>query len=53
MNKKNTSIRCTIENCKHHDVTEDYCVLPSICVGTHETDPTQVECTDCQSFELK
>mgnify|MGYP006898235044 CR=1 FL=1 len=27
--------------------------LSSIQVGTHETNPTKPECTDCQSFRMK
>ena len=27
--------------------------LSTIQVGTHEANPTMVECTDCQSFKLK
>ena len=49
----NQSIKCTVNNCAHHCQNQDYCGLTSITVGTHETNPTKVECTDCQSFELK
>ncbi|MFR1709279.1 MAG: DUF1540 domain-containing protein [Clostridium sp.] len=51
--KKNESIKCTINNCKYNNCDESYCTLNQIKVGTHETNPTVVECTDCQSFELK
>ncbi|GAB6169468.1 DUF1540 domain-containing protein [Clostridium carnis] len=50
---KNTSIKCTINNCKHHDCSENYCTLQVIQVGTHEQNPTMIECTDCTSFVLK
>lgn len=50
---KNESIKCTVEQCQHHAATDDYCTLNEILVGTHESNPTQVECTDCKSFELK
>lgn len=50
---KNASIGCTVNNCKYHAQDENYCTLQKIMVGTHETNPTQVECTDCESFELK
>ena len=50
---KNSSIECTVQQCKYHAVTEDYCSLNAIKVGTHEQHPTKVECTDCNSFELK
>lgn len=49
----NESIQCTVEQCRHHCNSKDYCSLQKIKVGTHETNPTMVECTDCQSFELK
>ncbi len=49
----NHSIGCTVDQCKHHCSTEPYCSLSKITVGTHETNPTMVECTDCQSFEKK
>ena len=49
----NHSIGCTVDQCKHHCSTEPYCSLNKITVGTHETNPTMVECTDCQSFEKK
>ncbi len=48
--KKNTNIKCTVTQCKHNMVTENYCGLDCICVGTHETNPTVPECTDCCSF---
>lgn len=50
---KNESIGCTINNCIHHDQKEDYCTLEHILVGTHESNPTEVECTDCKSFVYK
>lgn len=50
---KNPSIKCTVEQCKHHAQSENYCSLNDILVGTHEKHPTQVECTDCNSFVLK
>ena len=49
----NKSIKCTVTQCKHHCKSEDYCALSSIVVGTHESNPTMIECTDCTSFELK
>lgn len=50
---KNSSIKCSVQQCKHHDSGENYCTLESIQVGTHEQNPTVVECTDCQSFVCK
>ncbi len=49
----NQSIKCTVNNCAHHCQDQNYCGLTSITVGTHETNPTEIKCTDCQSFELK
>ncbi|MBO4877218.1 MAG: DUF1540 domain-containing protein [Ruminococcus sp.] len=48
--KKNECIKCSVSQCLHNLVTEDYCSLSSISVGTHESDPTVPECTDCNSF---
>jgi hypothetical protein len=47
---KNSCIRCTVSQCQFNMVTEDYCTLRSISVGTHESDPKVPECTDCNSF---
>ena len=53
MNGKNESIQCTINNCAHHAQDSNYCSLDHILVGTHESNPTEKECTDCESFEKK
>ena len=50
--KANSSIKCTVQHCKYHCSTKDYCSLDCITVGTHEMNPTKNECTDCKSFEL-
>lgn len=50
--EKNTSIGCTVQQCKYHNKSEDYCTLDKIMVGTHEMNPKVPECTDCKSFEL-
>lgn len=49
----NESIKCTVNNCKYHANEKNYCTLNEIQVGTHESNPIQKECTDCDSFELK
>lgn len=49
---KNESIKCTIKTCAHHAKDENYCSLDHILVGTHEANPTEKACTDCESFEL-
>ena len=50
---KNECIHCTINNCAYHAESENYCTLEAIKVGTHEANPTQKECTDCESFVNK
>ena len=37
----------------HHAQNADYCTLDRILVGTHEQNPTEKECTDCDSFQYK
>ena len=49
----NKAIQCTVTSCANHCQSEQYCGLNSIQVGTHETNPTKDQCTDCQSFKLK
>lgn len=49
----NSSIKCTVTQCKNHAADSNYCALNAITVGTHETNPTKYECTDCMSFERK
>ena len=44
----NHCIKCTVQQCANHCQT-----LDCITVGTHETNPTMDQCTDCKSFELK
>ena len=54
MNRKaNDSIKCTVSQCAHHCQSENYCSLDTITVGTHEKNPTDEQCTDCQSFSVK
>ncbi|MDU1312677.1 DUF1540 domain-containing protein [Clostridium septicum] len=50
---RNPSIKCTVNECKYNDQAENYCTLNVIQVGTHEKKPTMIECTDCESFELR
>lgn len=47
---KNDCIRCSVSQCRYNLVSEDYCGLNSIHVGTHEADPTVPSCVDCNSF---
>ena len=49
----NQAIKCTVQQCKHHAATQNYCSLREILVGTHEGNPTESQCTDRKSFVLK
>lgn len=49
----NKSIKCTVENCRNHANTANYCSLDCITVGTHEANPAMDQCTDCLSFKKK
>lgn len=51
--KCNKSINCTVTQCVYHSGSENYCTLDKIAVGTHESNPTMPECTDCNSFKCK
>ena len=51
-NNANKSIGCTVTQCEYHCGSENYCSLDKINVGTHEQNPTEVKCTDCESFKL-
>jgi len=51
MHSCNQTIRCTVDQCKHHEKTQNLCSLEAITVGTHEANPTAQQCTDCLSFE--
>ncbi len=48
----NSSIECTVTQCANHSNTTNHCALDKIQVGTHETNPTVSQCTDCESFML-
>ncbi|MBR5517150.1 MAG: DUF1540 domain-containing protein [Firmicutes bacterium] len=50
-NQNNQTIRCTVDQCKHHAKKENFCSLDAITVGTHEANPGMDQCTDCLSFE--
>ena len=49
----NKSIECTVQQCSNHCENENYCSLDRILVGTHESNPTVDQCTDCKSFRRK
>lgn len=50
--KPNHCISCSVKNCAHHAQTENYCSLEKVVIGTHEKNPTVVQCVDCESFVL-
>ncbi|AGX45411.1 DUF1540 domain-containing protein [Clostridium saccharobutylicum] len=49
----NSSIKCSVDQCRYHAQSKAYCTLEAIQVGTHEKNPTKTECTDCESFSAK
>ncbi|MGG5460423.1 DUF1540 domain-containing protein [Clostridium sp. B9] len=51
--KHNSSIGCTVIECKHHCNEDNYCTLNQIQVVKNTADPKCAECTDCGSFEKK
>lgn len=53
MDKANKAIRCTVSQCANHCKASDYCTLSSVSIGTHEANPTQCQCIDCNSFCMK
>jgi len=48
--KANKSIGCTVEKCKNHCQSSNYCSLNTVQIGTHESNPKVPECVDCESF---
>ena len=52
-NNANKSIECTVQQCANHCQSENYCALDKILAGTHETNPSVDQCTDCKSFRKK
>ena len=44
---------CTVKNCEHHAMDMDYCTLEKVSIGTHESNPTECRCTDCNSYRKK
>ena len=49
----NKCIECTVQSCAYHCDNANYCSLERILVGTHESNPTVDQCTDCKSFRKK
>lgn len=50
---RNHSIKCSVDECANHCDNADYCALSQIQIGTHEHQPSQEKCTDCQSFKAE
>lgn len=50
---KNKAIECSVTNCTNHCGYDNYCSLASVQIGTHEPNPTDCQCCDCESFQLK
>ena len=53
ISKANESIACTVTQCAHHCQGKNFCSLDKITVSTHESNPTDIRCTDCSSFRPK
>ncbi len=49
---ENKSIRCSVSQCANH-CASGYCSLNTVSIGTHEANPTQCQCVDCNSFSLR
>lgn len=47
----NSSIGCTVNECKYNDRSDNYCTLQKIEVVKHESIANTAECTDCGSFQ--
>lgn len=51
---ENESIGCTVEDCRYHANSKDYCTLDKIQVGKcHCDEPRKNEDTDCESFQVR
>ncbi len=48
----NRCIGCTVQQCAHHAGKDNFCTLDKVSIGTHEKDPTEPQCVDCESFRL-
>ena len=47
----NSSIGCTVVECKYHCADDNYCTKDKIQVVKHSANVNSTECTDCGSFE--
>ncbi len=53
MENVNRCVQCTVEQCRYHCKNEDYCSLERVQIGTHESEPSMEQCTDCLSFRAR
>ena len=51
--KKNNSIGCTVDTCKYHCQSANYCTKNVIEVGSCNCDAKTSDATCCQSFEMR
>ena len=49
----NSAIKCSVVSCQYNEKSKEYCTLNQIKVGTHEKNPTEIACTDCESFQVR
>ncbi|GFZ31741.1 hypothetical protein CSC2_22670 [Clostridium zeae] len=49
--KNNKSISCTVTECKNHSKEENFCSLNKIQIVKHSDSASNVEQTDCRSFQ--
>ncbi|MFV0313731.1 MAG: DUF1540 domain-containing protein [Anaerotignum sp.] len=53
MTKSNSSIQCSVNDCKHHCAEKKCCSLDSIQVRAHNANPKSSASVDCCSFNCK
>ncbi|MBR2149671.1 MAG: DUF1540 domain-containing protein [Campylobacter sp.] len=53
MTKSRDAQTQAVEQCAHHCGDKQYCALSTVQIGTHESNPTEQKCVDCQSFKRK
>lgn len=51
--ESNPCIACSVDDCRHHCKSEDYCTLDKIKVDKSEDNTNKNEDTNCRSFEVK
>ncbi|WP_352400463.1 DUF1540 domain-containing protein [Anaerotignum sp.] len=53
MTKSNSSIRCSVHDCKHNCAEKDCCSLDTIQIRAHNANPKSSTSVDCCSFDCK